>query len=120
MLLNSVRIGAWISKLDLNIPPFDPTRIAHAQAKRSDTRFRFGIIFGGPNQYAYPSPPFCLLRASCERPAAHGTANNRDELAPPHLPPHGSGRSIVAAQTCLGKGPSHVRFGSKADVEALP
>src|SRR5262249_28869280 len=28
----------------------------------------------------------------------------------------GSGRSIVAAQTCTGEGPANVRFGSKADI----
>src|SRR5262249_36764188 len=87
MLLDSVRIGACISKLDLNIPPFDPTRVAHAQAKRSDTRFRFGIIFGDPKQYAYPPHPCGLRRANRERPAPHCTANKRDELAPPHVPP---------------------------------
>jgi hypothetical protein len=30
--------------------------------------------------------------------------------------PRGSGRGIVAAQTCTGNGPDDVRFGSKADI----
>src|SRR6516225_11134019 len=85
-LLDSVRIGACISKLDLNISPFDPTRIAHAQSKRSDTRFRFGIIFRDPKQYANPPQSFGLLRTQCERPCSR-RPNKRDEVAPPHMPP---------------------------------
>src|SRR5262249_4165453 len=37
-------------------------------------------------------------------------------IAPPHCLPRGSGQGIVATQTCTGKGPAHVRFGSKADI----
>jgi len=32
------------------------------------------------------------------------------------LVPRGSGQDIVAAQTCIGKGPAYVRFGSLADI----
>src|SRR6516164_11561908 len=86
MLLDSVRISACIPKLDLNIAPFDPTRISHAQPKRSDTRVRFGIIFGDPKQYTNPPQSFGLLRAQCKRPCGC-RPNKRDEVAPPHMPP---------------------------------
>src|SRR5215831_2151156 len=39
--------------------------------------------------------------------------NSRRLIASP-----GSERVIEAAQTCTGKGPVHVRFGSKADIRA--
>jgi len=38
------------------------------------------------------------------------------EFATSHGRARGSGSGIVAAQTCTGKGPVHVRFGSKADI----
>ena len=52
------------------------------------------------HQYADPSNTLTLLRTRRERPRCR----------------RGSGRGIVAAQTCTGKGPGHVRFGSKADI----
>src|SRR6516162_3063828 len=84
MLLDSVPIGPRVPIFDLNIAPFDPTRVTHAQAKCSQTRFRFGIIFGNPKQYANAAHPLRLLCVQCERPCCDRTANKHDELAPPH------------------------------------
>src|SRR5262249_50656581 len=86
MLLDSVPISPRVPIFDLKIAPFDPTGISHAQPKRSDTRVRFGIIFGDPKQYANPPQSFGLLRAQCKRPCGRRT-NERDEVAPPHMPP---------------------------------
>jgi hypothetical protein len=52
-----------------------------------------------------------LLRVSRERPRSRRPAQKFDELAPPHCLARRSGRGIVAAQTCTGKGPGYVRFG---------
>src|SRR6516225_12275041 len=82
MLLDSVPIGPRVPIFDLNIAPFDPTRVTHAQAKCSQTRFRFGIIFGNPKQYANAAHPLRLLCVQCERPCCDRTANKHDELAP--------------------------------------
>jgi hypothetical protein len=62
MSFNSLWISARVPILDLNIPPIDPTRITHTQLKCPDTRFRFGIIFGNPKQYANLSHPLATLR----------------------------------------------------------
>src|SRR5262249_49930223 len=78
--------GPRIPIFDVKITPFDPTGITHAQSKRSETRVRFGIIFGDPKQNANASQSFGLLRAQCERPCRRCT-NKGDEVAPPHMPP---------------------------------
>jgi hypothetical protein len=92
MLLDSVSISPRVPIFDLKIAPFDPTRISHAQPKRSDTGVRFWIIFGDPKQYANPPQSFGLLRSQCKRPCGRRT-NKRDEIAPPHCLPRGSDRA---------------------------
>src|SRR5262249_26503131 len=86
MLLDRIAIGPRVPIVDVNIAPFDPTRITHAQAKRSETIVRFWIIFGDAKQYANTSRPLRLLRTRRERPCCPGAAEKRDELAPPHCP----------------------------------
>src|SRR5262249_40591687 len=113
-------ISPCVPIFDLKIAAFDPTRISHAQPKRSDTRVRFGIIFGDPKQYANPPQSFGLLRSQCKRPCGRRT-NKRDEVAPPHCLPRGSDRAsyrvtgrLEVVRLTLG----NVRFGSKADMAA--
>jgi hypothetical protein len=43
-------------------------------------------------------------------------SRQRDEIAPSHCRPLRLKADIVAAQTYTGKGPTHVRFGSLADI----
>ena len=60
-----------------------------------------------------------LLRARGERPPGRRAAEKRDELAPSHCLPRGSGQGIVPAQTSTRGSevrPADVRFGSKADI----
>src|SRR5262245_11145267 len=47
---------------------------------------------------------------------SYSVADERDEVAPSHCLPRGSGRGSVPAQTCTRKVPTHVSYGSKADM----
>src|SRR5262249_37101928 len=60
------------------------------------------------------------LRACREWQSDRRTSEKRDELAPPHYRPRSRKTGIVAAQTCTGKGPTYVGFGSKADICTAP
>src|SRR5262249_13939827 len=72
------------------------------------------ILFKSPSAEKSDHGQGWLLCARSKRPGSRCTAEKRDELAPPHCFPRGQG--IVPAQTRSGKGPAHVRFGSKADI----
>src|SRR5262249_40572809 len=74
------------------------------------------ILFKSPSAEKSDHGHRWLLCARSKRPGSRCTAEKRDELAPPHCLPRGSGQGIVPAQTRSGKGPAHVRFGSKADI----
>src|SRR6516165_12009912 len=104
MLLDSVSISP-VPIFDVNIASFDPTRITHAQPKRSDTRVRFGIIFGDPKQYANPPQSFGLLRSQCKRPCGRRT-NKRDEIAPPHMPPQAKTAPRPTRRSTFNQSPS--------------
>src|SRR5215470_11571631 len=60
----------------------------------------------------------CCERASSGQISAaalNNVMNSRRLIADPRGP-----QGIVAAQTCTGKDPAHVRFGSKADMCGAP
>src|SRR5262245_8781934 len=61
-------------------------------------------IVGGAGAQEPDHRPRCLLSAGCQRPKRCRTADQCNELAPPHLPPHGSGQASVTIQMRLVKG----------------
>src|SRR5262245_61389243 len=75
------------------------------------------ILFKSPSAEKSDHGHGWLLCARSKRPGSRCTAENRDELAPPHCLPRGSGQGIVPAQTCMGKDLANVRFGPKADIK---
>src|SRR4029077_17093467 len=50
------------------------------------------------------------LLCVCSKRPSRRSPEKCNEIAPSHCLPQGSGRDILAAQTCAGKGPAHVRF----------
>ena len=64
-----------------------------------------GSFSSRAKNHAYAPHPLWLLRPCCERRRDRRTAKKRDELAPSHCLPRGSGLVIVAAQTCGGNAP---------------
>jgi hypothetical protein len=55
--------------------------------ERREAGLKFWIIRGARQQYADASHLLALLRACGERPRYRPTAEQRDELAPPHSSP---------------------------------
>jgi hypothetical protein len=85
MLLNQLRIGPDKPIFDLNVASFDPPQIAHTQPECIDSDYRFGVIFGKAKQHADPPHLLRPLRPRRERPRRRD-AEERDELAPLHVP----------------------------------
>jgi hypothetical protein len=87
MLFNGVAVGR-VPIIDLNVTPLDPTRIAHAQSKRSEARFRFRISFGNTDQHAHAWHSIALLGLDRQWPNSRRASNNLDEIPPAHATLH--------------------------------
>src|SRR5262249_36119038 len=81
--------------IDFAIPPaiHDPSVAARppepleSLPERADLRLSVGIGLCAPRQHADPPPTFRLLRPCPERPHRCRAADQREELASPHLLP---------------------------------
>jgi hypothetical protein len=70
----------------------------HSRAAR-DVGLYFRIVRSHGHEYTDPPHSLRLLRAGRKRPRHRRTTEKRDELAPSHCIPRGSGQSILTAQT---------------------
>src|SRR5262249_4190588 len=90
-------IPAWPALLDVDIATFDPPEILQAPAERRHAELAFGVLLRQPrNQHADAVHLLTLLRPRRERPRSRA-AEQRDELAPPHLRGHSMTSSARAS-----------------------
>src|SRR5205807_921067 len=80
---DEVRISCWPSEIELNVAAFYPPEVLEAFLKRRDERLCFGIAGVECQHHSDPTHPLGLLCTRSERQDSP-TANQRDELPPPH------------------------------------
>src|SRR5262245_49854223 len=85
--LNATRIGVPPAIVDPNILTVFPAELLKPFAENADALADIGIAFGDRHQNTKPPNPVWLLRVSGQRPCCRRTAQNFDELAPPHWRP---------------------------------
>jgi hypothetical protein len=73
------------SIFDLDVSPFDPSQIAHTQAKRLNAGLRFRIVFIEPDQHADPPYSIWLLWPRGAWPGNCRANNNFDKISPAHV-----------------------------------
>src|SRR5262245_34527670 len=104
--------------IDPHVAAVLPAQLLQRLHKRRNVGlcFRIADVDGACTaEYGYPRYTLTLLRACRERPRG-SAADKRDELAPSHCLPRSRDTGIVTFQTCAGKAPTYVRFGSQADM----
>jgi len=67
--------------------PFGPAKLLKALSKRREASLGFRVVLGVANQHSNPLR-LGRLRRRADGPRGRSGAEKRDELAPPHLPPH--------------------------------
>src|SRR5262245_42207266 len=68
----------------MDIAAFHPAELLESLVERGDPGLCFQVIVEIAHQHADTPYAFTLLRARRERPCGSGTAEQRDERAPPH------------------------------------
>src|SRR5262245_26896570 len=91
--LNSVCVASRPAIVDPEIAALCPTRFFELTRKRRQLALVCRIALRKWHQHGDPSYPVELLRIRRERPHRRRTAENCDELAPPHDHPRRSERS---------------------------
>jgi len=91
-----------------DILPNAPAQLLHRLDEGRHAILSFRIVGGERCEYADAPHSLALLRTRGERPY-RGSSNSLNKIAPPAPRLR---TAIVAAQTCYGKGPANVRFGS--------
>src|SRR5262249_48505970 len=110
-------IGSGPARVDPHVAADGPAQWHQRLQERPDPGLIIRIVRGCAQKHTDPPHAFGLLRMGREWPRHCRAAYQTDELASSHcLPPRGLRTLIVAVQTYNGKGPTHVRFGSKADI----
>ena len=77
-------VASAFSKVDPHIAAFAPAQAIKLAKKCAHAEFDFGVISIGGGERAYATYLLALLRAGRERPC-RCTAQNRNELPPPHV-----------------------------------
>src|SRR5262245_20473713 len=83
----SFRIVPGPTNLDLRVATVRPAQLLQPAQKRGDAGSPFWIVRGRGHQHADPPHSLRLLRPRRKRPCRRCTAEQRDELAPPHVEP---------------------------------
>src|SRR6516225_5542938 len=92
------------SDIYLHTAALNPTQLLQHLLERHDASLTSWIIGNGVHEHTDPSHMLGLLRANHERPCS-GTAEQRNELAPPHVPsPRLYGRKTLPVYRGLNDG----------------
>src|SRR5262249_50315372 len=75
---------AWETKLHPHVTAVDPSQLLQSLLQGCDATLPLGVVLGEDGEHADPARLVRLLRARRERPSCRCTAEQCDELAPPH------------------------------------
>ena len=85
---NVVGIARGPAGVDPHVAAVGPAQLLQPLQERRDAGLCFRIVRGRVHEHADAPHPLGLLRARGERPRGRRAAEQRDELAPPHVRPH--------------------------------
>src|SRR5262249_43358340 len=80
----AIGIAASQTKLHPQVTAVDPAQLLQPLLQGSDATLPLGVVLGEDGEHADPTRLVRLLRARRERPSCRCTAEQCDELAPPH------------------------------------
>src|SRR3984957_18227124 len=86
-----IDIAAGPAIVDAKIAAFGPAQLPKIRDKRRENGLGVRITLIGRHQHTNAPRSVGLLRARRQRPCCRRATEKRDELAPPHVPPPGSG-----------------------------